>query len=55
MPFWPKPISIFGLSSVRRLRRFRLGSPYHAPLVPDHLDAGSRDLGLASSNDHPSG
>ena len=31
-----------------------LGWPYHAPLVPDRLSAGSRDLGWRSDR-HPRG
>src|SRR5262245_57056678 len=50
--FWYKHISIFDLFLVTTLAAVHLGWPYHAPLVPDHLDAGSRDLGSRSDR-HP--
>jgi hypothetical protein len=54
VPFWSKPVSIFGLSSITALVAVHLGWPYHAPLVSDRLDAGSRDLGSRSDR-HPYG
>jgi hypothetical protein len=54
VPFWSKPISTFGLFFVTTLAAVHLGWPYHAPLVPDRLDAGSRGLGSRSGR-HPYG
>jgi hypothetical protein len=54
LPFWSKPISTFGLSLFTALAAVHLGWPYHAPLVPDHRGAGSRDLGSRSDR-HPRG
>ena len=52
--FWSKPVSTFGLSLFTTLAAVHLGWPYHAPLVPDRLSAGSRDLGSRSDR-HPYG
>ena len=54
LPFWSKPISTFGLSLFTTLAAVHLGWPYHAPLVPDHRGAGSRDLGSRFGR-HPEG
>src|SRR5262249_17283931 len=45
LPFWSRPLSTFGLSLFTTLAAVHLGWPYHAPLIPDRLSAGSRDLG----------
>ena len=54
VPFWSKPVSTFGLSFVTTLAAVHLGWPYHAPLVPDRPDAGSRNLGSRPDH-HPCG
>ena len=54
LPFWSEPISTFGSSLFTALAAVHLGWPYHAPLVPDRLSAGSRDLGSRSDR-HPRG
>jgi hypothetical protein len=54
IPFWSKPVSTLGLFLVTTLTAVHLGWPYHAPLVPDHPDAGSRRFG-SRLHDHPDG
>ena len=44
LPFWAKPVSVFGLFLVTTVTVVHFRSSVHPTLAPDRLDAGSRKL-----------
>lgn len=49
LPFWAKPVSVFGLFLVTTVTVVHFRSSVHPTLAPDRLDAGSRKLSSQSA------